>query len=171
MQKTKDKRQKTKVSKKRVTIYQNQEPMKGMTLIVKKTTQLIAGMIFMYGIYVIVHGHLTPGGGFAGGVVIAGSLILVILSYGGDFMKLIKEEAGTTIVESLATILVILIAVSGFLFGTKIFFNNFLPKGIVGHLVSAGVLPLYNIFVGIEVAASIFIIFLSLIIFKEESKE
>jgi multisubunit Na+/H+ antiporter MnhB subunit len=64
---------------------------------------------------------------------------------------------------------VILIATAGFLFGTKIFFNNFLPKGIVGQLVSSGVLPLYNIFIGIEVAASIFIIFLSLIIFKEES--
>ena len=145
--------------------------MKGMTIIVKKTSQLIAGMVFMYGLYVIAHGHLTPGGGFAGGVIIAGSLILVTLSYGGDFFKLIKEESGTTIIESLATILVILIAVSGFLFGTKIFFNNFLPKGIVGHLVSAGVLPLYNIFVGTEVAASIFIIFLSLIIFKEESQE
>ena len=145
--------------------------MKGMTIIVKKTTQLIAGMIFLYGIYVIVHGHLTPGGGFAGGVIIAGSLILVTLSYGGDFFKLIKEESGTTIIESLATILVICLATSGFLFGTKIFFNNFLPKGIVGHLVSAGVLPLYNIFVGTEVAASIFIIFLSLIIFKEESQE
>jgi multisubunit Na+/H+ antiporter MnhB subunit len=145
--------------------------MKGMTLIVKKTTQLIAGMIFMYGIYVIVHGHLTPGGGFAGGVIVAGSLILITLSNGGDFIKLLKEERGTTFVESLATILVILIAVSGFFFGTKIFFNNFLPKGIVGELLSAGVLPLYNIFVGTEVAASIFIIFLSLIIFKEESKE
>ena len=43
--------------------------MKGMTVIVKKTTQLIAGMIFLYGIYIIVHGHLTPGGGFAGGVI------------------------------------------------------------------------------------------------------
>ena len=71
-----------------------------MTLIVKKTTQLIAGMIFMYGIYVIVHGHLTPGGGFAGGVIIAGSLILVTLAYGSDFLKLIKEEAGTTMIES-----------------------------------------------------------------------
>jgi multisubunit Na+/H+ antiporter MnhB subunit len=126
-------------------------------------------MVFMYGLYVIVHGHLTPGGGFAGGVIIAGSFILVTLAYGGDFLKLVKEENRTTIVESLATILVITIAASGFLFGTKIFFNNFLPKGIVGHLVSAGVLPLYNIFVGTEVAASIFIIFLSLIIFKEES--
>ena len=145
--------------------------MKGMSVIVKKTTQLIAGMIFMYGIYVIAHGHLTPGGGFAGGVIIAGSLIIITLAYGSDFLRLIKEESGTTIVESLATIMVILIAISGFAFGTKIFFNNFLPKGVVGHLVSAGVLPLYNIFVGTEVAASIFIIFLSLIIFKEESKE
>jgi multisubunit Na+/H+ antiporter MnhB subunit len=143
--------------------------MKGMTLIVKKTTQLIVGMIFIYGIYVVVHGHLTPGGGFAGGVVIAGSLILITLAYGVDFMNLIKEESETTIVENLATIMVILIAVAGFLFGTKIFFNNFLPKGIVGELISAGVLPLYNIFIGAEVAASVFIIFLSLIIFKEET--
>jgi multisubunit Na+/H+ antiporter MnhB subunit len=145
--------------------------MKGMTLIVKKTTQLIAGMIFMYGIYVILHGHLTPGGGFAGGVVIAGSFILIILAFGGEFLKLVKEESGSTIVESFATIMVIMIAVSGLFFGTKIFFNNFLPKGILGHLISAGVLPLYNIFVGTEVAASIFIIFLSLIIFKEESSK
>jgi multicomponent Na+:H+ antiporter subunit B len=143
--------------------------MKGMSIIVKKTAQLIAGMIFMYGIYVIVHGHLTPGGGFAGGVIMAGSLILVILSHGTDFFSLVKEEMGTTIVESAATIAVILIAAAGFLYGTKIFFNNFLPKGNVGDLVSAGVLPLYNIFVGIEVAASVFIIFLSLIIYKEES--
>ena len=143
--------------------------MKGMTIIVKKSVQLIAGMIFMYGIYIIVHGHLTPGGGFAGGVIIAGSLILVSLAFGSDFLKLVKEEMGTTIVESIATFTVILIAVAGFLFGTQVFFNNYLPKGSVGELVSAGVLPLYNIFVGIEVAASIFIIFLSLIIFKEES--
>lgn len=143
--------------------------MKGMTIIVRKTTQLIAGMIFMYGIYVIAHGHLTPGGGFAGGVIIAGAFILVTLAFGSDFLKLVKEEMGTTMVESLATIIVVLIGTAGFLLGTKVFFNNYLPKGIVGDLVSAGTLPLYNIFVGTEVAASIFIIFLSLIIFKEES--
>jgi multisubunit Na+/H+ antiporter MnhB subunit len=143
--------------------------MKGMTIIVKKTTQLIAGMIFMYGIYVIAHGHLTPGGGFAGGVIIAGAFILVTLAFGSDFLKLIKKEMGTTVIESLATIIVVLIGSAGFIFGTKVFFNNFLPKGNVGDLISAGDLPLYNIFVGIEVAASIFIIFLSLVIFKEES--
>jgi len=142
--------------------------MKGMTIIVKKTTQLIAGMIFMYGLYVIVHGHLTPGGGFAGGVIMAGSFILLILANGSDFLKLLKEESGTTMYENLAMIMVLFLAVSGFLLGTHIFFLNWLPKGTVGQLVSAGILPLYNIFVGIEVAASIVTIFLALIIFKEE---
>jgi multisubunit Na+/H+ antiporter MnhB subunit len=145
--------------------------MKGMTVIVKKTTQLISGMIFMYGIYVITHGHLTPGGGFAGGVIIAGSFILITLAFGSDFLRLVKEEMGTTIVESIATIIVVLIGSAGIIFGTRAFFNNYLPKGNVGDLVSAGTLPLYNIFVGMEVAASIFIIFLSLIIFKEESPQ
>lgn len=145
--------------------------MKGMTIIVKKTTQLIAGLVFLYGIYIIVHGHLTPGGGFAGGVVIAGSFILLILAYGSDFLNLVKEESGSTLYENLAILVVLFLAVSGLLLGTRVFFLNWLPKGTVGQLVSAGMLPLYNIFVGIEVAASILTIFLALIIFKEEISE
>jgi multisubunit Na+/H+ antiporter MnhB subunit len=142
--------------------------MKGMTIIVKKTTQLIAGLVFLYGIYIIVHGHLTPGGGFAGGVVIAGSFILLILAFGSDFLNLVKEESGSTLYENLAILVVLFLAISGLLFGAKIFFLNWLPKGTLGQLVSAGMLPLYNIFVGIEVAASILTIFLALVIFKEE---
>lgn len=142
--------------------------MKGMTVIVKKTTQLIAGMIFLYGLYVIVHGHLTPGGGFAGGVILAGSFILLILAYGSDYLKLLQEESGSTLMENIAIFIVLFLALSGLLIGTRVFFLNWLPKGTVGELVSAGILPLYNIFVGIEVAASILTIFLALIIFKEE---
>ncbi len=142
--------------------------MKGMTVIVKKTTQLIAGLVFLYGIYVIVHGHLTPGGGFAGGVILAGSFILVILAFGSDFIKLLNEETGTTLIENLAILIALMIATAGLLAGTGIFFNNWLPRGVTGELVSAGTLPLYNIFIGIEVAASVLSIFLALIIFKEE---
>lgn len=138
-----------------------------MTIIVKKTTQLIAGIVFLYGIYIIIHGHLTPGGGFAGGVILAGSFILLILAYGSDFLNLMKEESGATMYENLAILMVLLLALSGLLFGTRVFFLNWLPKGTVGELVSAGMLPLYNIFVGIEVAASILTIFLALIIYKE----
>jgi multicomponent Na+:H+ antiporter subunit B len=146
----------------------NGVPMKGMTIIVKKTTQLIAGIVFLYGIYVIIHGHLTPGGGFAGGVIIAGSFILLILANGSEFINLTREETGTTITENLAILFFLIIALAGMLLGARIFFNNWLPGGKVGELISAGVIPLYNIFVGIEVAASILTIFLALVIFKEE---
>lgn len=145
--------------------------MKGMTVIVKKTTQLIAGMVFLYGIYIVLHGHLTPGGGFAGGVVMAGSFILLILAFGSDFIHLTREESGSTMYENLAILVVVFLAVSGLLFGARVFFLNWLPKGTAGQLISAGMLPLYNIFIGIEVASSILTIFLALIIFKEEATE
>jgi multisubunit Na+/H+ antiporter MnhB subunit len=142
--------------------------MKGMTVIVKKTTQLIAGIIFLYGIYIILHGHLTPGGGFAGGVILAGSFILLILAFGSDFLHLVKEERGSTLYENLAILIFLLLALTGLFAGAKIFFANWLPHGTPGELISAGFIPLYNIFVGIEVAASILTIFLALVIFKEE---
>ena len=145
--------------------------MKGMTLIVKKTAQLISGLVFLYGIYVVVHGHLTPGGGFAGGVILAGAYILQILANGSDFMKLTREELGSTMYENLAILASVFLALSGLVFGTKAFFLNWLPKGTLGELISAGTLPLYNIFIGIEVAASILTIFLALVIFKEEMTE
>lgn len=142
-----------------------------MSLIVKKVAQLMAGLIFIYGIYIIVHGHLTPGGGFAGGALIAGSYILAILAYGSDTIKLKKEETGTSLTESISILLALMLAVSGLFIGTKVFFLNYLPKGTIGELISAGVIPLYNIFIGIEVAAALITIFLALIIYKEEIKE
>jgi multicomponent Na+:H+ antiporter subunit B len=144
--------------------------MKGMTIIVKKTTQILAGMIFLYGAYVVIHGHLTPGGGFAGGVIMAGAFILVTLAFGSGFLNLKKEVTESTITENISMLMVILLSATGLLLSARIFFLNFLPKGTLGDLISAGVLPLYNIFVGIEVASSIFIIFLALVIFREEDQ-
>lgn len=145
--------------------------MKGMSIIVKMVTQLIAGFIFLYGVYIILHGHLTPGGGFAGGAIIAGAFILLILAFGSDALKLKKEEVSSTLTESLAILFILLFTLAGMLLGTKVFFHNFLPLGKVGELLSAGLIPIYNILVGIEVAAAIVTIFLALVIFKEEGSK
>jgi len=141
--------------------------MNGMTPIVKKVTQLIVGLIFLYGIYIITHGHLTPGG-FAGGAVVAGSFVLLVLAYGSNILKLKKREEGSSVVESLGILLFTVLAFAAIFIGTKVFFANYLPKGVIGELISAGVIPLYNIAVGIEVAAALFTIFLALVIYKEE---
>lgn len=142
--------------------------MKGMSIIVKKVTQLVSGLMFLYGIYIITHGHLTPGGGFAGGAILAGSFILLVLAFGSDLLKLKKREEGSSVVESLAIFAFLILGVMALFIGTHVFFKNYLPAGTVGNLISAGVIPLYNIFVGIEVGAALFTIFLALVIFKEE---
>ena len=145
--------------------------MEGMSTIVKKVTQLVAGLIFIYGIYIVLHGHLTPGGGFSGGIIIAGAFILLILAYGSSALNLKKEVAGTSNTESIALLMVVILALMSLLFGAKVFFFNFLDKGEPGTLLSAGVIPLYNIFIGIEVAGAILTFFLALVIFKEESSK
>ena len=135
--------------------------MKGMSIIVKKVSQLVTPLIFMYGLYIILHGHLTPGGGFAGGT-------LLVLAYGSGLLKLKQQEAGSSVTESLAILVFLLLATLALFLGTCVFFNNYLPAGKIGELISAGVIPLYNMVVGIEVGAALFTIFLALAIYKEE---
>lgn len=142
--------------------------MEGMTLIVKKVTQLMCGLIFMYGLYIISHGHLTPGGGFAGGAIVAGAFILLILAYGSEVVSLKKEETLTAVTESIGLLIVLILALAGLFTGAHVFFSNYLPKGEIGALISAGVIPLYNVFIGMEVAAALLTIFLGLVIYKEE---
>ena len=55
---------------------------KGMTLIVKTVTRLTLGFILLYGIYIAMTGHESPGGGFAGGVIVALSFIHIMLAFG-----------------------------------------------------------------------------------------
>ena len=140
-----------------------------MTVIVKKVTEIMCGFIFLFGIYIILHGHLTPGGGFAGGAIIAGSFILLILAFGSEILALKKEESGSSILESSAVLVFLILAAIGMLIGgAGIFFVNFLPKGTIGSLISAGLVPVYNIAIGMEVAAALLTIFLALLIYKDE---
>ena len=58
----------------------SKEP-QGMSLIVKTITRLTVGLILLFGIYIVLHGHLSPGGGFAGGVIIALSFTAIADRY------------------------------------------------------------------------------------------
>ena len=142
--------------------------MKGLTLIVRKITQLMVPSIFVLGIYVVLHGHLTPGGGFAGGVLLVGSFVLQILAYGSDEVHNEMKKWGASISESVGIILFLFIALMGLIHG-GIFFYNVLEHthpGNAFHLFSAGLIPLSNIAIGVEVGAALFAIFLALAVFK-----
>ncbi|UCG30146.1 MAG: hypothetical protein JSV53_11715 [candidate division WOR-3 bacterium] len=144
--------------------------MKGMSLIVRTITTVIIGFIFIYGIYITLHGHLTPGGGFAGGVIVAGALILRILVFGSEPADEKKSEIRTSIFESVGALLFIGIALAGLVIAGT-FFLNFLPKGIPFNLLSAGIIPFCNIAIGIKVGAGLFSIFLALAAVKYVVKD
>lgn len=55
-----------------------------MSLIVKTVTRLTVYFILLYGIYITISGHVSPGGGFAGGVIIALAFIQVMLAFGKE---------------------------------------------------------------------------------------
>lgn len=139
--------------------------MKGMTLIVKTITRLIVGLVFLYGIYVVVHGHLTPGGGFAGGVIIAGAFVLMILAEGQDKMQENLRKWRASFWESMGIFIFWLLAMLGLFAGTY-FFLNLLGKGKPLHIFSAGLIPLCNIGIGIEVGAALFAIFITLAVLR-----
>lgn len=144
----------------------SREHEKGMSLIVKTITRLTVGLILLYGIYIVLHGHVSPGGGFAGGVIIALSFIHLMLAYGKEeaFKKLSRARA--SFFENLGAILFLTIAVLGFTGGC--FFLNFIPKGEPFKLFSAGIIPLCNIAISLKVGAGLFGIFAALVLLKVE---
>lgn len=87
----------------------NKEP--GMTLIVKTITRLTAGLVFIYGIYIVFQAHKGPGGGVAGGIIIALSLIQLMLAFGREAtMKRINKETGLLLMSAAATVFLLVSA-------------------------------------------------------------
>jgi multicomponent Na+:H+ antiporter subunit B len=147
-----------------------QNKQKGMTLIVKTITRLTVGLILLYGIYIVLHGHVSPGGGFAGGVIIALSFIHLMLAFGKEVALKKVSQAVASIFESLGALMFLTIAILGFL-GGFFFFNFFLHKGKPFELFSAGIIPLCNIAICLKVGAGLFAIFVVLVLFKGLGEE
>jgi len=141
----------------------------GMTLIVKTITRLTVGLILLYGIYIVLHGHLTPGGGFPGGVIIALSFIHLMLAFGKDTALERLNQARASILESLGAIMFLSIALLGFFGGY--FFVNFIKKGEAFNLFSAGIIPLCNIAICLKVGAGLFLIFAALVVLSNPEEK
>ena len=137
----------------------------GMTVIVKTITRLTVGLILLYGIYILLHGHVSPGGGFAGGVIVALSFIHIMLAFGKDMALKRLSKKAASFFESLGAIMFLGIAILGFT-GGYFFLNFFADKGEPFTLFSAGIIPLCNIAISLKVGAGLFAIFVILILLK-----
>lgn len=147
--------------------------MTGMSSIVKTVTRWVSPFIFAFGIYIALTGHLTPGGGFPGGVIIAGCFILLTLAYGKETTFGLFNLKSSSVTDSLAALAFLCMGLLGYVFGGG-FLNNFIQSGFPGtsfRLLSGGNMPIINLAIGLKVGASLFAVFAYLALFRAIEEE
>jgi multicomponent Na+:H+ antiporter subunit B len=107
-------------------------------------------LILVFGSYIFIHGHLTPGGGFQGGAIIASGFLLIYL---GCRERRINRVA-SNLAESLGGLTFVVIGLLGLVF-SNYFLLNFLPKGTANALFSAGTIPIIYIAIGFKVGSEL----------------
>lgn len=120
------------------------------SLVLYTGCRLLFPLILIFGTYVFIHGHLTPGGGFQGGAIIASGFLLIYL---GCRERRISQKA-SKLTESLGGLVFVVIGLLGLVFGGY-FLSNFLPKGTVNTLFSAGIIPIIYIAIGFKVGSEL----------------
>lgn len=133
----------------------------GMTLIVKVITRLTVGLILIYGIYVTLQGHVGPGGGFAGGIIIALSFVHLMLAYGkGMALKKLDKQKGLLCAGSGALIFSAIIALR------LIQKNNFLKaEDFAAHFSLAA-----DVAFAAMVGSGLFVVFIALVLLTGEKE-
>ena len=105
------------------------------------------------GVYILVHGQITPGGGFQGGVILATGPLAVFLAGRYVRMRILAPHTVVEIGDAVGAMGYGLVGLGGLVF-VGIFFKNFLPQGIPGHLLSAGQIDVASAAVGLEVSGA-----------------
>lgn len=134
-------------------------------LILREITALLLPVIQMYGIYIILHGHLSPGGGFAGGMILGVSMVLYLLAFGLDSCLRKVPHKMSSFLESVGTFWYAAVGLVGVMRGTSFLMNKGagIPLGTPGELFSSGLILIITIGVGIKVAATMLSLFYTLI--------
>ena len=123
-------------------------------------SKLLFPIIMLFGIYVMIYGHLSPGGGFQGGVIIASGVLLLLISH----KEFETPHSFIVALETFAGISYVIIGLIGLIVLDK-FLGNFLPNNIsnMGLLMSGGIIPIIYIIVGIKVGSEMSMIVQNLI--------
>ncbi len=119
--------------------------------ILNTATAFLTPVIIMVGIYIFINGHLTPGGGFQGGAVIASAVLLIFLAN----PKFHLNHSIIAFVESISGVAFVVIGALGLIMAGGFLDNRILGLGEFGTLFSAGALPIIYIFIGLKVGAEL----------------
>lgn len=126
---------------------------------VRLIARLLVGLTVVFGAYVVAHGHLSPGGGFQGGVILSTAPLVVYMASQPGALGELAPVGLIEMAEGIAGAAFVAVGLLG-LFAGGAFLRNGLPLGSVGHLLSAGTIPLLNVITGLAVASG-FLVLLS----------
>lgn len=126
-----------------------QQPRAPVSELLSTGSRALTPLILLLGVYVFVNGHLTPGGGFQGGAIVASGMLLLLLA---DPLKHFSHQL-IAMLESLSGLLFVGIGVLGILLAGGFLDNRLLPIGQLGELFSAGVIPIIYSLIGLKVGA------------------
>ena len=115
--------------------------------IVETATELLLPMVMLFGIYVFLNGHLSPGGGFQGGAIIASGTMFLLLALPESHISRLL----ISIMESLSGFSYVVVGVLGVILAGGFLDNRIMGLGTFGSLFSAGAIPIIYVFVGIKV--------------------
>jgi multicomponent Na+:H+ antiporter subunit B len=105
----------------------------------------------------VVHGALTPGGGFQGGVILAGALLLVYTAGQVVAVERVRPVSLVEVTDAVGAAAYMIVAIGGLVLGAAVM-DNWLPTGTTGSLLSGGIVPVLSIAVGVEVTAAVTLI-------------
>jgi multicomponent Na+:H+ antiporter subunit B len=122
-------------------------PRKPASEIVETATELLLPMVILFGIYVFLNGHLSPGGGFQGGAIIASGTMFLLLALPESHISRLM----VALTESLSGFSYVVIGVLGVTMAGGFLDNRIMELGTYGTLFSAGAIPLIYTLVGLKV--------------------
>lgn len=140
----------------------------GMGATVKTVTRWLKGPILLFGIYLVLYGHITPGGGFGGGVVIACAFILMTLASGERATQRIFSKGVASRLDSVGLLAFLMLGWLGTGWAGSYFYSNFVstPEAAQFTLLSGGIMPMANLALGLKVGSVIFLVFTILTAFQ-----
>jgi len=145
-----------------------------LSKIVRTVANQLILFILIFGLYIIAHGHLTPGGGFQGGAVIVSGVVMLLVAFSSKELKKSLHERTLSIMESSGALIFIGLAFAGigiaffynFLVGTPIFGRIPATGPGPGDIWTGGFIPLMNLAVGLKVVAGLSAVVLAMALFS-----
>jgi multicomponent Na+:H+ antiporter subunit B len=133
-------------------------------VILRTVSRVLIPFIMVFGAYVVFHGHVSPGGAFAGGALMASAFILGSMALGQSSGVGRSWGAASRVLESAGGIWYVFLGFIGIALGTGFLSNAVagFPLGRAGYLVSGGLIPLLSVGLGIKVTATLVSLFRTL---------